>query len=59
MTQASALVATYKEEGIRRVKLGVTDIDGVLRGKYISLDKFESFADSTSGFCDCILGPII
>jgi len=56
MSQASALVAKYKEEGIRRVKLGVTDIDGVLRGKYISLDKFESFADSTSGFCDCILG---
>lgn len=56
MSHASALAATYKEEGIRRVKLGVTDIDGVLRGKYISLDKFESFADSTSGFCDCILG---
>jgi glutamine synthetase len=50
------LIADYSEEGIARVKLGVTDIDGVIRGKYISLDKFEAIAGSTSGFCDCILG---
>ncbi|MEX0942224.1 MAG: glutamine synthetase [Pseudomonadales bacterium] len=46
----------YRQESIPRVKLGLTDIDGVLRGKYISLDKFESIAGSTSGFCDCVLG---
>lgn len=56
MTDAAALIATYKKEGINRVKLGVTDIDGVIRGKYISLDKFESIACDTSGFCDCVLG---
>ncbi len=56
MSQANSLIEQYRKEGIRRVKLGVTDIDGVLRGKYISLEKFESFADSSSGFCDCILG---
>lgn len=49
-------MARYRHEGIRRVKLGVTDIDGVLRGKYLSLDKFESIAAGTSGFCDCVLG---
>jgi|TARA_B100000315_G_scaffold239549_2_gene258473 glutamine synthetase len=49
-------VAEYRKEGIARIKLGVTDIDGVLRGKYISLDKFESIADAGSGFCDCVLG---
>ncbi|HKI75414.1 MAG TPA: glutamine synthetase [Pseudomonadales bacterium] len=49
-------VARYRQMGIPRVKLGVTDIDGVLRGKYISLDKFESIAPATSGFCDCVLG---
>lgn len=53
---AATLVARYAEEGIPRIKLGVTDIDGVLRGKYISLDKFASIADGTSGFCDCVLG---
>ena len=51
-----ALIKTYREEGIRRVKLAFTDIDGVMRGKYISLDKFASIADGTSGFCDCVLG---
>ncbi len=56
MTTAEALIADYSEEGIRRVKLGVTDIDGVIRGKYISLDKFEAIASATSGFCDCVLG---
>jgi glutamine synthetase len=39
-----------------RIKLGVTDIDGVLRGKYISNEKFESIRETGSGFCDCVLG---
>jgi|ETNmetMinimDraft_23_1059889.scaffolds.fasta_scaffold14980_2 glutamine synthetase len=55
-TIASDLIAQYSEEGIQRIKLGVTDVDGVIRGKYISLDKFESIAASTSGFCDCVFG---
>ena len=50
------MIARYRDEGIDRVKLGLTDVDGVLRGKYISLDKFESVAGSTGGFCDCVLG---
>ena len=49
-------ISQYRESGIQRVKLGVTDIDGVLRGKYISLEKFAAIADVTSGFCDCVLG---
>jgi glutamine synthetase len=56
MVAAESKVAEYRREGIQRVKLGVTDIDGVLRGKYISLDKFEAIVASTSGFCDCVLG---
>jgi len=50
------LLDQYRKEGIKRVKLGLTDVDGVIRGKYISMDKFASIADSTSGFCDCVLG---
>jgi glutamine synthetase len=42
-------------DGIRRIKLGVTDIDGILRGKYISLEKFFGSA-SGLGFCDVIFG---
>ena len=46
----------YRRKGITRVKLAVTDIDGVLRGKYLALEKFESVLKSTGGFCDCVLG---
>lgn len=49
-------LAVYAERGVRQVRLGLTDIDGVLRGKYVSLDKFASLLRSGGGFCDCILG---
>lgn len=46
----------YRDKGVKRVKLAVTDIDGVLRGKYLALEKFESVLRSSGGFCDCIFG---
>lgn len=46
----------YHEQGVTKVKLGLTDIDGVLRGKYVSLDKFASLMEKGGGFCDCVLG---
>jgi len=49
-------IAKWRTEGISRVKLALTDIDGVMRGKYISLDKFASVAESGGAFCDCVLG---
>ena len=39
-----------------KVKIAFTDIDGVLRGKYISAEKFASVGRSGSGFCDVIFG---
>ena len=56
VVDANSLLQTYRSEGISRVKLGVTDVDGVIRGKYISLEKFAAIATDTSGFCDCVLG---
>jgi glutamine synthetase len=38
------------------VKLGVFDIDGVLRGKYVSKSKFLSVLEKGFGFCDVVLG---
>lgn len=38
------------------VKVGVFDIDGVMRGKYMSKDKFLSALDNGFGFCDVVLG---
>lgn len=39
-----------------RVKLAASDIDGVLRGKYISVDKFKSVLKGELGFCDVVFG---
>jgi glutamine synthetase len=40
----------------KRVKLALTDIDGVLRGKYISTEKFLSAVQSNLGFCNVVFG---
>ncbi len=50
---ARALVA---ERDVQHVKVGVFDVDGILRGKYISREKFLSALDSGFGFCDVVLG---
>lgn len=45
-----------EERGLSYVKVGVFDIDGVMRGKYMSKDKFLSALESGFGFCDVVLG---
>jgi glutamine synthetase len=40
----------------QKIKLAVTDIDGILRGKIISLEKFKGVAEKGFGFCDVIFG---
>ena len=44
------------ERKLSHVKLGVFDIDGVLRGKYLSREKFIAALDGGFGFCDVVLG---
>jgi glutamine synthetase len=39
-----------------KVKVAVSDIDGILRGKYIHRDKFFSAVDGGFGFCDVVFG---
>lgn len=39
-----------------RIKVAITDIDGVLRGKYILKDKFLSAVKKGFGFCDVVFG---
>ena len=45
-----------EERHLKHIKVGVFDIDGILRGKYMSKDKFYSALDSGFGFCDVVLG---
>ena len=45
-----------EERGLSHVKIGVVDLDGVMRGKYVARDKFFSGLEGGLGFCDVILG---
>ncbi|MGH6959503.1 MAG: glutamine synthetase family protein, partial [Dongiaceae bacterium] len=45
-----------EERGLTHVKVGLFDLDGVLRGKYISKAKFLSALEGGFGFCDVVLG---
>src|SRR5271167_15385 len=44
------------QHNITKIKVGGFDIDGILRGKYISPEKFSSAAEGGLGFCDVIFG---
>lgn len=50
------IISHVKNHASGKVKLAVTDIDGILRGKYISAEKFLSVADNHFGFCDVVFG---
>ncbi|MCB1189380.1 MAG: glutamine synthetase [Leptospiraceae bacterium] len=50
------IIQEIKDSGTQKVKVAVTDIDGVLLGKYIHIDKFYSALKSGFGFCNVIFG---
>jgi glutamine synthetase len=56
MTDAQQLLKDLEDRGISRAKVGGFDIDGVLRGKYVSIDKLRSALEDGFGFCDVIFG---
>ncbi len=45
-----------EQRGLNHVKVGLFDIDGIMRGKYMSKQKFFSALDSGFAFCDVVLG---
>jgi glutamine synthetase len=45
-----------EQRGLSHVKVGVFDIDGIMRGKYMSRAKFISALETGFGFCDVVLG---
>lgn len=55
MTHQNILEAVQSHSA-GKVKIAVCDIDGVLRGKYISTEKFLSVVSSGLGFCDVVFG---
>ena len=52
-------VITYiKENNIQKIKFAFADIDGILRGKVISTQKFIDGLKGGYGFCDVVLDGI-
>lgn len=45
-----------EERGIDYVKVGVFDIDGVFRGKYMQVSKFLTVLEKGFEFCDVVIG---
>src|SRR5215469_5711885 len=50
------LLQQLTEEQTEKVKLAIVDIDGILRGKVVSFEKFASIAEKGFGFCDVVFG---
>ncbi|HXX68232.1 MAG TPA: glutamine synthetase family protein [Polyangiaceae bacterium] len=53
---AKQLKESFESRGIRHVKVGGYDIDGILRGKYLALEKFWGALEEPIGFCDVVFG---
>ncbi len=45
-----------ESRALSHVKVGVFDMDGIMRGKYMSREKFFGAVDKGFGFCDVVLG---
>ncbi|MEQ8525809.1 glutamine synthetase family protein [Gracilimonas sp.] len=56
MKNTSEILESLKASDIQKVKLAITDIDGILRGKLISKDKFFKTVNDKLGFCNVVFG---
>lgn len=50
------IAALLKDEEVTHVIVGVVDLDGILRGKHLAVEKFLSAAADGLGFCNVVLG---
>jgi glutamine synthetase len=55
-TRHQEILDAIRASPMGKVKVGVSDIDGVLRGKYLHKDKFFSAVEGGFGFCDVVFG---
>jgi len=49
-------LTAVRRSGSVKVKVAVSDIDGILRGKYLHRDKFFAAVESGFAFCDVVFG---
>ncbi|MBS1667868.1 MAG: glutamine synthetase [Bacteroidetes bacterium] len=50
------LLRQLTDQNTEKVKLAIVDVDGILRGKMVSFEKFKSIAEKGFGFCDVVFG---
>ncbi|WP_258104349.1 glutamine synthetase family protein [Marinoscillum sp. MHG1-6] len=50
------IIQKLKESDHNKVRVAITDIDGVMRGKLMLKEKFLSALESGFGFCDVVFG---
>lgn len=50
------IIQQVKDHPYNKVKVAITDIDGVLRGKLMLKEKFLSAVEKGFGFCDVVFG---
>jgi len=56
MTTEKDILKLIDKDQLPYAKVGVFDMDGVLRGKYMGSDKLSSALKKGFGFCDVVLG---
>jgi glutamine synthetase len=56
MKSADEILSNLRERTPCCAKVGVFDIDGIFRGKYMAADKLASALAKGFGFCDVVLG---
>lgn len=54
--KSASVLDEIKQSDHQKVKVAVTDIDGILRGKYLNRDKFFSAVEGGFGFCNVVFG---
>ncbi len=55
-TKPNTVLESIRKSGVGKVKVAVSDIDGILRGKYLHRDKFFGAVEGGFGFCDVVFG---
>ncbi|MDA0225462.1 MAG: glutamine synthetase family protein, partial [Proteobacteria bacterium] len=52
----ASILEEIRKSPITRVKVAVSDTDGILRGKFLHKDKFLAAVDGGFGFCNVVFG---
>lgn len=56
MKDHEPILDEIRKDEHQRVRVAVTDIDGILRGKFMHKDKFMAASDGGFGFCNVVFG---